>query len=86
MKNKRRRVDLPNPEPEENKAEDKSMGSQAHKVTAKGLDIPAKIEVFEELKERYSVSKHLLTNLTKYHYFEPTGIQSHGIPVLIQVS
>lgn len=60
--------------------------SQAHKVTAKGSDIPVKIDLFEELKERYSVSKQLLANLTQCRYFQPTGIQSHGIPVLIQVS
>ncbi|KAF8746199.1 hypothetical protein AX14_000005 [Amanita brunnescens Koide BX004] len=84
LKNKRRRVETPNTEPEENKTENKITGSQAHKVATKGDDVPAKIGAFEELKERYSVSNHLLANLTKCLYLEPTGIQSHGIPVLIQ--
>ncbi|KAF8349825.1 P-loop containing nucleoside triphosphate hydrolase protein [Amanita rubescens] len=86
VKNKKRRVDMPNAdaEVEETKTEGSFTNSQAHRVTAKGSDIPVKINVFEELKERYSVSNRLLANLTKCRYFEPTGIQSHGIPVLIQ--
>ncbi len=88
VKNKKKRVDMPNAdaELEETKTEGSFATSQAHRVTAKGSDIPVKINVFEELKERYSVSNRLLANLTKCRYFEPTGIQSHGIPVLIQVS
>ncbi|KAF8641111.1 hypothetical protein AX17_000753 [Amanita inopinata Kibby_2008] len=42
------------------------------------------IDSFEQLRERYAVSNHLLMNLKKYDYLKPTGIQSYGIPILMQ--
>ncbi|PFH54729.1 hypothetical protein AMATHDRAFT_135053 [Amanita thiersii Skay4041] len=57
---------------------------QSHRVVAKGNNVPKRIEAFEELGQRYSMSKLLLTNLKKCNYTQPTAIQSHGVPILIQ--
>ncbi|KAF8624266.1 hypothetical protein AX15_005960 [Amanita polypyramis BW_CC] len=81
-KNKKRRVTASDPGFEEE--ESKVASSHSHKVIAKGTNVPAKIDSFKELKERYPLPNHLLANLIKCHYIQPTGIQSHGIPVLMQ--
>ena len=58
---------------------------QRHKVTAKGSNVPSSAETFEELKQRYNLPPHLMANLKQYEYKHPTGIQSHGIPILLEV-
>ncbi|KZT06220.1 P-loop containing nucleoside triphosphate hydrolase protein [Laetiporus sulphureus 93-53] len=55
-----------------------------HRVTTKGSNVPAHVESFQELCERYSMSTHLLPNLSKSGYKCPTGIQSYGIPILME--
>ncbi|KAK2461709.1 hypothetical protein APHAL10511_006172 [Amanita phalloides] len=82
---KKRRVIIPDPEPEEFKTTKGNIKSpHSHRVAVKGSDIPNKIDFFEELKERDSVSNSLLANLNKCRYIQPTSIQSYGIPVLMQ--
>ncbi|KAH9947966.1 P-loop containing nucleoside triphosphate hydrolase protein [Amylocystis lapponica] len=55
-----------------------------HRVTAKGSEVPEHADTFQALKERYDVSSHLLANLSQIGYKQPTGIQSHGIPILLE--
>lgn len=56
----------------------------SQRITTKGTNVPNKIESFEELKERFSVAEHLFANLKSSHYIRPTGIQSCGMPILMQ--
>jgi ATP-dependent RNA helicase DDX52/ROK1 len=56
------------------------------RVTAKGSNVPLPFESFEELQSRYDMSPLLLSNLSDCGYNHPTGIQSHGIPILLEVS
>ena len=56
-----------------------------HRVTAKGSNVPEPIDSFSALKDRYQIPSHLLSNLTQYGFVHPTGIQSHGIPILLEV-
>ena len=55
------------------------------RVTAKGANVPAAIESFHDLKSRFDLSLHLLANLEKSGFEYPTGIQAHGIPILMEV-
>jgi ATP-dependent RNA helicase DDX52/ROK1 len=57
-----------------------------HRVTAKGNNIPERVDTFEELRDRYHIPSQLMANLTRYGYEYPTGIQSAGCPILLQVS
>jgi ATP-dependent RNA helicase DDX52/ROK1 len=59
---------------------------QRHRVVAKGLNIPTAITSFQELQDRYQVSSLLISNLMRNGHLRPTGVQSHGIPVLLEVS
>lgn len=56
------------------------------RVTAKGSDVPPPIEVFDNLLDRYKMPHRLLSNLRDNHYKYPTGVQAHGIPILLEVS
>ena len=47
--------------------------------------MPQPVDTFEELRERFGVASHLLQNLAQVGYRIPTGIQSHGIPILLEV-
>ncbi|KAL1749132.1 P-loop containing nucleoside triphosphate hydrolase protein [Schizophyllum fasciatum] len=58
--------------------------TQRHRVTAKGIDVPAAAQSFSEMKERYDIPSLLLSNLSKHGFKHPTGIQSHGIPILLE--
>lgn len=69
-----------------NSAEEEAPAIQKHRVTSKGSDIPKPITSFEDLRERYHVSPRLLSNLSENSYKHPTGIQAHGIPILLEVS
>lgn len=69
-------------------ADDSSQPSTSmprQRVTAKGSDVPEAIESFEELSTRYDVAPRLLANLAESGYNHPTGIQAHGIPILLEV-
>ena len=55
------------------------------RVTSKGKDVPEPIESFQNLKERYHCSSLILSNLQKNGWGSPTGIQAHGIPMLMEV-
>lgn len=65
-------------------AEEEAPTMQKHRVTAKGSDVPEPIVSFEDLRERYQVSPRLLSNLSENSYKHPTGIQAHGIPILLE--
>lgn len=66
--------------------EEEAPTMQKHRVTAKGSDVPKPIASFEDLRERYNVPPRLLSNLSENSYKHPTGIQAHGIPILLEVS
>ncbi|KAI0735604.1 P-loop containing nucleoside triphosphate hydrolase protein [Earliella scabrosa] len=55
-----------------------------HRVTTKGNNVPEHAETFEALRERYNISSHLMQNLAQSGYKRPTGIQSYGIPILME--
>ncbi|QRW00077.1 DEAD/DEAH box helicase [Ceratobasidium sp. AG-Ba] len=55
-----------------------------HRVTTSGENVPASIANFEDLFKRYNLPKRLVQNLERYGYDVPTGIQAHGIPVLLE--
>jgi ATP-dependent RNA helicase DDX52/ROK1 len=57
-----------------------------HRVTAKGNNIPERADTFEELQGRYHIHSQLMGNLKRYGYEYPTGIQSAGCPILLEVS
>ncbi|KAI0700415.1 P-loop containing nucleoside triphosphate hydrolase protein [Cytidiella melzeri] len=54
------------------------------RVTAKGNNVPQRVDSFEDLSTRYRVPAQLLSNVASSGYNEPTGIQSHGIPILLE--
>lgn len=56
-----------------------------HRITTTGDSVPAPITAFSELSERYSIPPLLLKNISAHGYEEPTGIQSQGIPILLEV-
>jgi ATP-dependent RNA helicase DDX52/ROK1 len=56
------------------------------RVTAKGSNVPQPIEVFDDLLDRYKIAHRLLSNLRENHFKYPTGVQAHGIPILLEVS
>ncbi|KAJ2933602.1 hypothetical protein H1R20_g3509, partial [Candolleomyces eurysporus] len=57
---------------------------QRHRISVKGLNPPKEAATFEDIKERYTVPSQLYANLAKNDYHHPTGIQSSGIPVLLE--
>ena len=88
---KKRRLDFlgdeENAESEED-GNDRSQGfapTQKHRVMAKGSNVPACVETFAALKDRYQIPSHLLVNLSNSGYSQPTAIQSYGIPILLEV-
>ncbi|KAI4519862.1 P-loop containing nucleoside triphosphate hydrolase protein [Schizophyllum commune Tattone D] len=80
---KKRRVQAGEAETE-NSEDEIDTPAQKHRVTAKGIDIPAAAQTFGEMKERYDMPSLLLSNLSKHGFKHPTGIQSHGIPILLE--
>ncbi|KAF7310528.1 hypothetical protein HMN09_00595500 [Mycena chlorophos] len=74
---------------EEDESEDEGVPDGSPKKTrqrivAKGSNIPEAVETFAALAERYQVSSLILSNLNTYGYHDPTGIQSQGIPILLE--
>ncbi|KAJ7139579.1 P-loop containing nucleoside triphosphate hydrolase protein [Mycena epipterygia] len=63
---------------------DATPSGQRQRVVAKGTNVPEHADTFKALAERYQISSLLLSNLTLYGYNHPTGIQSHGIPILLE--
>ncbi|KZT67658.1 P-loop containing nucleoside triphosphate hydrolase protein [Daedalea quercina L-15889] len=55
-----------------------------HRVTTKGSNVPEHINSFQQLQEKYQIPYNLLSNLSQCGYKRPTGIQSHGIPILME--
>ncbi|KIK99892.1 hypothetical protein PAXRUDRAFT_822253 [Paxillus rubicundulus Ve08.2h10] len=55
-----------------------------HRVKSKGSDIPLPVEAFDTLLDRYKMAPRLLSNLRDNGYTHPTGVQAHGIPILLQ--
>ena len=56
-----------------------------HRVTAKGKNVPERINAFKELQDRYHIASQLMVNLERNGYRYPTGIQSSGCPILLEV-
>ncbi|EGO02772.1 hypothetical protein SERLA73DRAFT_176143 [Serpula lacrymans var. lacrymans S7.3] len=77
---KRRKVD----DEGDGDGDDEEQQMPRHRVTTKGSDVPEHIEVFEALRERYHTPGRLLSNLSDNKYKHPTGIQSYGIPILLE--
>ena len=50
-----------------------------------GNNVPAPVETFQELTNRYNVSQTIINNLTSSGYTEPTPIQMQAIPIMLQV-
>ena len=65
--------------------EEEASSTQKHRVAVKGSNAPKPISSFQELKDRYHISSHLISNLAKNGYSTPTGVQSYGIPILLEV-
>jgi ATP-dependent RNA helicase DDX52/ROK1 len=57
-----------------------------HRVTIKGKNAPGRADTFKELRDRYHIHSQLMDNLERYGYEHPTGIQSTGCPILLEVS
>ncbi|KAF9229682.1 P-loop containing nucleoside triphosphate hydrolase protein [Gyrodon lividus] len=55
-----------------------------HRVTAKGSDVPLPVQAFDDLLDRYKIAPRLLSNLRDNNYKHPTGVQAHGIPILLE--
>ncbi|RDB28566.1 DEAD-box ATP-dependent RNA helicase 57 [Hypsizygus marmoreus] len=54
------------------------------RVTTRGTNVPVHINTFLELKDRYQIPTHIISNLSQHGYTQPTGIQSYGIPILLE--
>lgn len=71
---------------EEEQDQDDEMPVPRHRVTTKGSKVPEHVDSFEALRQRYDIPSQLLSNLFQIGYTHPTGIQSYGIPILLEVS
>ncbi|KAJ6501555.1 P-loop containing nucleoside triphosphate hydrolase protein [Mycena vitilis] len=85
---KKRKVDQDDDEDMEEQEEDEdeqdAPSGSRQRVVAKGSNVPAHADTFNELVERYNMSSLLLSNLDTHGYAHPTGIQSYGIPILLE--
>jgi ATP-dependent RNA helicase DDX52/ROK1 len=57
-----------------------------HRITTKGNNPPNRVDTFDELSDQYRIHSQLMGNLKRYGYKHPTGIQSAGCPILLEVS
>ncbi|KAF8588418.1 P-loop containing nucleoside triphosphate hydrolase protein [Ramaria rubella] len=79
-------------EPESSRGKRRKVESEAsdapkqskQRVTSKGRNVPEPLDSFEALKDRYNCSSLILSNLQKNGWNTPTGIQAHGIPMLME--
>jgi len=82
----------PNSEDKEDGSSDTGVGRMPNfsmprdRVTTKGNNAPQRVATFEELRDRYRIHSQLMGNLKRYGYEYPTGIQSAGCPILLEVS
>jgi hypothetical protein len=63
-----------------------NSGIPRQRVTMKGNNAPRRADTFKELRDRYRIHPQLMDNLERYGYEDPTGIQSAGCPILLEVS
>lgn len=63
-----------------------NSGMPRQRVTIKGNIAPRPADTFKELHDRYRIHSQLMDNLKRYDYEHPTGIQSAGCPILLEVS
>lgn len=86
VKGKKRKVQ---DEDEDTDEEDVPMDDEPpmprHRVTTKGNNVPEHADTFEALRDRYNIPPHLFANLAESGYKRPTGIQSYGVPILMEV-
>ncbi|KDN51552.1 hypothetical protein RSAG8_00097, partial [Rhizoctonia solani AG-8 WAC10335] len=64
--------------------EDRKESLVKHRVASSGDSVPSPITEFEDLPSRYKIPQRLLQNIEHCGYDSPTGIQAHGIPVLLE--
>ncbi|KAG5646061.1 hypothetical protein DXG03_004484 [Asterophora parasitica] len=69
---------------EEDEADTQTSAVSKHRVTAKGSNVPQNVDSFLALKDRYNIPSHIISNLSENGYTQPTGIQSYGIPILLE--
>ncbi|KAI6005063.1 P-loop containing nucleoside triphosphate hydrolase protein [Pisolithus orientalis] len=83
---KRRKVDAEDQLSDDGSNDEEADGTPArkHRVVSKGSDVPMPADKFEELAERYGMAPRLLANLREHNYKHPTGVQAHGIPILLE--
>lgn len=79
-------LDTSEDEEEESGAEGEKPAVLKHRVKTKGSNVPTHLDSFGTLRTRYNVSAQIYSNLEKYGYNEPTGIQAYGMPILLEVS
>ncbi|KAF8061008.1 P-loop containing nucleoside triphosphate hydrolase protein [Lyophyllum atratum] len=83
-------VEVTDEEEEEEEEEDKDEGHEEtpaaprHRVTAKGSNVPEHVDSFQALKDRYDIPSQIISNIASNGYTLPTGIQSYGIPILLE--
>ncbi|TDL28901.1 P-loop containing nucleoside triphosphate hydrolase protein [Rickenella mellea] len=63
---------------------DNAPEKKRQRVTTKGSDVPPPIVSFNDLQERFNLPKRLLSNLSSNNYVNPTGIQAHAVPILLE--
>ncbi|THV05389.1 P-loop containing nucleoside triphosphate hydrolase protein [Dendrothele bispora CBS 962.96] len=83
---KKRKIDEEESEQDEDDQDEEDQPKllhQRHRVTTKGNNVPEHADTFEQMRDRFNLSSHLMANLSKYGYSHPTGIQSYGIPILL---
>lgn len=66
-------------------SQEPNLPTTKHRVTSKGSNIPLAIDTFEDLRARYHVPSQLFQNLIKSGYQHPTSIQSHAVPIMMNV-
>ncbi|GJJ13927.1 hypothetical protein Clacol_008184 [Clathrus columnatus] len=81
---KKRRKNSPEISGDEGETSSDVKKSKKQRVTSKGNNIPIPLESFEELTTRYDFPSRMLQNMGKNGWIEPTGIQAHGIPMILE--
>jgi ATP-dependent RNA helicase DDX52/ROK1 len=85
-KKRKTESDCDKEEDDEDDGQTESAPLPRHRLVMKGSDIPQPVNSFQALKARYQISSHVLANLSRNGYTHPTGIQSSGIPILLEAS
>lgn len=66
--------------------EEAKLPSPKQRIVTKGSKVPDAVDTFASLQERYSFPPRLLQNLETHGYKHPTGIQSQGSPIMLEVT